>query len=283
MNALYFQLYSIIRVIKQMSISRTAPASLTRIALGLMLAASLSACSIFSSGDKQKDETEGLSAEAIYQRAQTAVKATDYQKAIKLYESLEARYPLGVHAQQAQLESAYAYYKYDEPDTALDMVDRFIRMNPGSKDMAYALYLRGLVNFNRGSSLVDRVFPRSIADLDIVRQKEAFHDFSRVINRYPDSPYAKDAQLRVQYLRNTLAESEVNVAKYYMQRGAWLAAFNRAEYAIKHYQGSPVVIDALEIKVRAAQQLGKADLAADSLRVLEANFPERAAKLKAGK
>lgn len=283
MNALYFQLYSIIRVIKQMSISRTAPASLTRIALGLMLAASLSACSIFSSGDKQKDETEGLSAEAIYQRAQTAVKATDYQKAIKLYESLEARYPLGVHAQQAQLESAYAYYKYDEPDTALDMVDRFIRMNPGSKDMAYALYLRGLVNFNRGSSLVDRVFPRSIADLDIVRQKEAFHDFSRVINRYPDSPYAKDAQLRVQYLRNTLAESEVNVAKYYMQRGAWLAAFNRAEYAIKHYQGSPVVIDALEIKVRAAQQLGKADLAADSLRVLEANFPERAAKLKSGK
>ncbi|TXH70510.1 MAG: outer membrane protein assembly factor BamD [Thiothrix sp.] len=266
-----------------MSISRTAPASLTRIALGLMLAASLSACSIFSSGDKQKDETEGLSAEAIYQRAQTAVKATDYQKAIKLYESLEARYPLGVHAQQAQLESAYAYYKYDEPDTALDMVDRFIRMNPGSKDMAYALYLRGLVNFNRGSSLVDRVFPRSIADLDIVRQKEAFHDFSRVINRYPDSPYAKDAQLRVQYLRNTLAESEVNVAKYYMQRGAWLAAFNRAEYAIKHYQGSPVVIDALEIKVRAAQQLGKADLAADSLRVLEANFPERAAKLKSGK
>lgn len=283
MNAVYLQLYSIIRVIKQMSISRTFLAQPSRLVLTLMLAASLSACSMFSSNSSKKDETEGLSAEAIYQQAQTAIKSTDYQRAIKLYESLEARYPLGVHAQQAQLESAYAYYKYDEPDTALDMVDRFIRMNPGSKDMPYALYLRGLVNFNRGSSLVDRVFPRSIADLDIVRQKESFHDFSRVINRYPDSPYAKDAQLRVQYLRNTLAESEVNVAKYYVQRGAWLAAFNRAEYAIKHYQGSPVIIDALEIKVRSAQQLGKADLATDSMRVLEANFPERAAKLKAGK
>ena len=265
-----------------MSISRTAPARTTRLALSILLAASLSACSMFTKGP-EKDETEGLSADTIYRQAQAAVKSTDYPRAIRLYESLEARYPLGVHAQQAQLESAYAYYKYDEPDTALDRVDRFIRMNPGSKEIAYALYLRGLVNFNRGSSLVDRVFPRSIADLDIVRQKESFHDFSRVINRYPDSPYAKDAQLRVQYLRNTLAESEVNVAKYYMERGAWLAAFNRAEYAIKHYQGSPVIIDALEIKVRAAQQLGKADLAADSLRVLEANFPERAARLKAGR
>ena len=283
MNTLYLQLYSIIRVIKQMSISRTSQARATRLILSLTLAASVSACSLLSGDAAKKDETEGLSADAIYQQAQTAVKSTDYPRAIRLYESLEARYPLGIHAQQAQLESAYAYYKYDEPDTALDRVDRFIRMNPSSKDMAYALYLRGLVNFNRGSSLVDRVFPRSIADLDIVRQKEAFHDFSRVINRYPDSPYAKDAQLRVQYLRNTLAESEVNVAKYYMERGAWLAAFNRAEYAIKHYQGSPVVIDALEIKVKAAQQLGKSDLATDSLRVLEANFPERAAKLKAGK
>ena len=279
MNALYWQLSSIIRVIKQMSISRIIPQRPSRLLLTLCLAASVSACSMFSSGPA-KDETEGWSAEAIYQKAQAAVKAADYKQAISLYESLEARYPLGMHAQQAQLEAAYAYYKYDEPNTALDMVDRFIRMNPGSKDMPYALYLRGLVNFNRGSSLVDKVFPRSIADLDTVRQKEAFHDFSRVINRYPDSPYAKDAQLRVQYLRNTLAESEVNVAKYYMQRGAWLAAFNRAEYAIKHYQGSPTVIDALEIKIKAAQQLGKNDLAADSLRVLEANYPERAARLK---
>ncbi|MEZ5448297.1 MAG: outer membrane protein assembly factor BamD [Thiolinea sp.] len=146
--------------------------------------------------------------------------------------------------------------------------------------MAYAWYLRGLVNFNRGSSIVDKVFPRSIADLDTVRQKEAYQDFSRVLTRYPDSAYAADAQARIQYLRNSLATSEVNVANYYMQRGAWLAAFNRAEYAIKHYQGSPAVIDALEIKVQAARKLGKNDLAADSLRVLQSNFPQRAARLQ---
>ena len=221
-----------------------------------------------------------MSAEQIYASAKTALVRTDYPRAIRLYENLEAKFPLGNYAQQAQLESAYAHYKYDEPEAALDLIDRFIRMNPGSDNMAYAYYLRGLVNFNRDANLFDRIFPRSIADLDIVRQKEAFHDFSRVITRYPNSAYAADAQLRVQYLRNSLAQTELNVAKYYMERGAWLAAFNRAEYAIKHYQGSPAVVDALEIKILAAQQLGKADLAADSMRVLEANYPERAARLK---
>jgi outer membrane protein assembly factor BamD len=127
---------------------------------------------------------------------------------------------------------------------------------------------------------VDKVFPRSIADLDTVRQKESFQDFSHLVTRYPNSKYAPDAKARIQYLRNSLAEGEVNVAKYYMVRGAWLAAFNRSEYAIKHYQGSPAIVDALEIKVKAANNLGKPDLAADSLRVLESNFPQRAAKLR---
>ena len=230
--------------------------------------------------DDAQDAASTLPANALYQTAKKELDAANYADAIELYETLEARFPLGEYAQQAQLESAYAYYKYDEPDSALDVIDRFIRMNPSSEKVPYALYLRGLVNFNRGSSIVDRIFPRSIADLDIVRQKEAFQDFSRVVNRYPDSAYARDAQLRIQYLRNTLAESEVNVARYYMTRNAWLAAFNRAEYAIKHYQGSPAVIDALAIKIQAAQQLGKPDLAADSLRVLEANFPQRAAQLR---
>ncbi|PID49370.1 MAG: outer membrane protein assembly factor BamD [Proteobacteria bacterium] len=262
-----------------MSINTTKLGKLLPILAVILLAGSLSACSFFS-GRSSKEAPANLSADALYQTAKRELDASNYERAIKLYETLEARFPLGNYAQQAQLESAYAYYKYDEPDTALDTIDRFIRMNPGSNKMAYALYLRGLVNFNRGSSIIDRIFPRSIADLDIVRQKEAFHDFSRVVNRYPDSAYARDAQLRIQYLRNTLAESEVNVAKYYMMRQAWLAAFNRAEYAIKHYQGSPAVIDALEIKIKAASALGKNDLAADSWRVLETNFPERAARLR---
>ncbi|MDD5394568.1 MAG: outer membrane protein assembly factor BamD [Thiothrix sp.] len=251
----------------------------------LALTVSFSGCSVFSQATSifsqtEKDPTEGWSANKIYGTAKEALNGGDYERAVTLYESLEARYPLGRFAQQAQLEKAYAYYKYDEADSALDAIDRFLRMNPGSEDVDYALYLRGLVNFNRGSSIVDKVFPRSIADLDTVRQKESFQDFSHLLTRYPDSKYAPDATERVQHLRNSLAQSEVNVANYYMMRGAWLAAFNRAEYAIKHYQGSPAVIDALEIKVRAANKLGKPDLAADSLRVLELNFPQRAAALK---
>lgn len=251
----------------------------------LALTAGFSGCSIMSQttsifSQTEKDPTEGWSANKIYVTAKEALNAGDYERAITLYEALEARYPLGRFAQQAQLEKAYAYYKYDEADSALDEIDRFLRMNPGSENVDYALYLRGLVNFNRGSSIVDQVFPRSIADLDSVRQKESFQDFSHVVTRHPNSKYAPDARSRLQYLRNSLAESEVNVAKYYMLRGAWLAAFNRAEYAIKHYQGSPAIADALEIKIQAAHNLGKADLAADSMRVMELNFPQRAAALQ---
>ncbi len=244
----------------------------------LALASCMGGCSVFS--QTEKDPTEGWSANKIYETAKESMTAGDYERAVTLYEALEARYPLGRFAQQAQLEKAYAYYKNDEADSALDEIDRFLRMNPSSENADYALYLRGLVNFNRGSSFMDKVFPRSIADLDTVRQKEAFQDFSHVVTRYPSSKYAPDAQERLQHLRNSLAQAEINVANYYMMRGAWLAAFNRAEYAIKHYEGSPAVIDALVIKVKAAEKLGKPDLAADSLRVLELNFPERAASLK---
>lgn len=245
----------------------------------MAVSAGFSGCSIFS--QTEKDMTEGWSANKIYTTAREAMNAGDYERAIGLYESLEARYPLGRFAQQAQLETAYAYYKYDEADSALDAIDRFLRMNPSSEDADYALYLRGLVNFNRGHSIVDKIFPRSIADLDTVRQKESFQDFSHLLTRYPSSKYAPDAKERIQHLRNSLAESEMNVARYYMVRGAWLAAFNRAEYAIKHYEGSPSIVEALEIKVKAAHHLGKPDLAADNLRVLELNFPERAAAIKA--
>lgn len=241
-----------------------------------LLSASLMACSSLT----DRDNTEGWSANRLYQTAKASLNAGRYEEAVKYYEKLEARYPLGRYAQQAQLETAYAYYKFEEPDSALDAIDRYLRMNPTAKNADYAIYLRGLVNFSRGSNLFDRFFPRNISDLDSVRQKEAFHDFSRLLNRYPDSKYAPDAEQRIQYLRNTLAESEVNVGKYYMQRGAYLAAFNRAEYAIKHYQGTPAIIDALEIKIQAARKLGKNDIAETNLRVLEANFPQRARKYR---
>jgi len=244
------------------------------------LTVTLSSCSQINKL-KEKEEnatakrTSGYSANKLFQDARASLKAKNYELAIKQYEQLEAKYPLGRYAQQSLLEQAYAYYKYEEPDTALDTIDRYMRVYPRSPRMDYALYIRGLINFTRGGSVVDKVFPRSFSDLDGVKQKEAFHDFSILLNRYPNSPYGPDARKRMHYLKNRLGESEVNVAKYYMKRGAYLAAFNRADYTIKHHQGTPAVIEALQIKVCAARKLGKTGLANDTMKVIQLNFPSK--------
>jgi outer membrane protein assembly factor BamD len=248
---------------------------LTSILLFIFISTFLSSCSYFGNKKKNADIDPNVTAKQLYLEAKRSMQNNNFEDAIKKYESLEAQYPLGRYAQQALLEQAYAYYKFDEPDTALDTIDRYMRVYPRSPRMDYALYLRGLINFNRGGSLIDKVFPRNFSDLDGVRQKEAFHDFSTLINRHKGSPYAVDAKKRMHYLRNALAASEVSVAKYYMKRGAYLAAFNRADYAIKHHQGTPSIIAALQIKTCAAKRLGKEDLASDTMRILKLNFPSK--------
>lgn len=243
----------------------------TRIGLVLILCFSLASCS----NNKKQNGEPSQSAESLFLEARNLMSNNKFEGAIEKYESLEAQYPLGRYAQQALLEQAYAYYKFDEADTALDTIDRYMRVYPRAPRMDYALYLRGLINFTRGGSVLDNVFPRNFSDLDGVRQKEAFNDFSALINRHKDSPYITDATKRMHYLKNTLGRSEVNVAKYYMKRGAYLAAFNRADYAIKYHQGTPAIIPALQIKSCAAKKLGKNDLADDTLRTLKLNFPSK--------
>ena len=241
------------------------------------LAISLSACSILSQNKKEEAATVDISvsAEQLLKEGRAESAAGNHQDAIKKFETLEARYPLGKFAEQAMLESSFAYYKADEPDTALDTIDRFTRMYPRSKRIDYALYLRGLVNFNRGGSILDKVFPRSFSDLDGVRKKEAFHDFQKLLTRHPTSKYAPDASKRIGYLRNALGAGEASVAAYYMQRGAYLAAFNRAEYTITNHQGTPAIIDALQIKICAARELKRPKIASDAARVLQLNFPTK--------
>lgn len=245
------------------------------------LTVTLSSCSQLNKLKEKEQQatakrTSGYSANKLFQDARASLKDNNYELAIKQYEQLEAKYPLGRYAQQSLLEQAYAYYKFEEPDTALDTIDRYMRVYPRSPRMDYALYLRGLINFTRGGSVVDKIFPRNFSDLDGVRQKEAFHDFSILLNRYPKSPYGADARKRMHYLKNRLGETEVNVAKYYMKRGAYLAAFNRADYTIKHHQGTPAVIEALQVKVCAARKLGKNDLANDTMKIIQLNFASKA-------
>lgn len=241
------------------------------------LTISLSACSMLSQNKKVATPAVDIevSAEQLLKQGRAESASGDYEAAIKQFETLEARYPLGKFAEQAMLESSYAYYKFDEPDTALDTLDRFMRMYPRSTRMDYALYLRGLVNFDRGGSILDKVFPRSFSDLDGVKKKEAFHDFQKLLTRHPDSKYAPDAAKRIGFLRNSLGAGEVAVGKYYMKRGAYLAAFNRAEYTIANHQGTPAIVDALQVKICAARQLKRSKIADDTMRVLKLNFPTK--------
>ena len=225
---------------------------------------------------EQIDETKDWSAQKLYSEAKSSLSEADWERAIDLYEKLEARYPFGRYAQQALLESAYAYYKYYDPDSAISAVDRFIKTYPRHPNLDYAYYLRGLVNFTRGENFMDRLLPRDPSERDAGATRQAFFDFAELVKRFPDSRYAQDAGQRMLFLRNNLAQYEMHVADYYMRRGAYVAAANRAKQVIESYQGTPAVPDALVTLVQAYRKLGMDDLAADAERVLKLNYPDRA-------
>lgn len=243
----------------------------TTIALLIVL---LPGCSLLPD---QPDETKGWSANQLYSRAHDAMNSGDYEKAVRYFEILESRYPFGRHAQQAQIDMAYSYYKQEEPESAISTLDRFIRTYPRHPNIDYAFYLKGLVNFNRGDNLVDRFLPRLHADRDPGSTKQAFRDFSELVKRFPDSRYAEDASQRMLYLRNSAAMHEIHVANFYVRRGALLAAANRAEYVIENYQGTPAVREALTILEKVYRELGMDTLHKDILRVIALNYPDHPA------
>ncbi len=220
------------------------------------------------------DPTVDWSAQKLYTEAKASLTSGDYEQAIKYFRLLEARYPFGRYAQQAQLEVAYAHYKYDEPEAAIAAADRFIQLYPRHPNVAYAYYLKGLANYNRGKGLVERYLPQDPSERDPGAALQSFRDFSELIKRYPDSKYAKDAAQRMVFLRNNLAQHEVHVASYYLRRRAYVAAANRAKYVIENYQRTPAVPEALVIMAKAYKLLGLDQLSNDALRVLRLNFPD---------
>lgn len=223
---------------------------------------------------EQKDETENWSAERFYTEASSALRDGDYTTAIKYYELLDARYPYGRYAMQSKLDLAYAYYKADEHDAALEALDRFIQLYPTSPALAYAYYLKGIVNFNRTLGFIERFVPTDTSQRDPGAATDAYNDFMEVVRRFPETEYAKDARRRVIFLRNNLARNEVHIARYYMDRGAYLAAARRADGVIANYQRTPSVKDALEIMIDAYTRLGMTDLAEDAQRVLAVNIEQ---------
>ncbi|MGD1983474.1 MAG: outer membrane protein assembly factor BamD [Chromatiaceae bacterium] len=238
-----------------------------RLVWPLLLVLTLSACSAF----RDKDETLGWSQQRLFTEASDAMRAGNYELAIKYFEILESRYPFGKYAHQAQINVAYAYYRFAEPESALAAADRFIRLHPDHPATAYAFYLRGLVNFNRSLGFFDRFIPTDNSQRDPGAALDSYKDFAEVVRQFPESDYAEDAARRMLYLRNNLARHEINVARYYMRRGAFLAAANRADYVVRNFQRTPSLRDALEIMIDAYTELGMTDLAGDTQRVLALN------------
>ena len=221
----------------------------------------------------KKDETTAWSANKLYAEAKDAMSTNDYAKAIKYYEKLEARYPYGSYAQQAQLEIAYAYWKDNERASAIAATERFIKLHPNHDNVDYAYYLKGLINFNENQGLFGFLGSDDISDRDPKGAREAFVAFKELVTRFPDSKYAPDGSARMKYLVNALAQFEVHVARYYMKRGAYVAAANRAQFAVQNYPQAPANEEAVFIMVKAYDALGMTDLRDASERVMRNNFP----------
>lgn len=217
------------------------------------------------------DETENWTAEQFYNEAQAALKGQDYVSAIESLEKLEARFPFGKYAQQAQLDMAFAYYKSNDQESAIAAADRFIKLHPRHEKVDYAYYLRGVASFKMGEDSFNDFFGQDPTSRDPASVKQAFLYFSELSKRFPNSKYTKDATQRMIHLRNHLARYEVYVAEYYFNRGTYIAAANRGKYVIEHYQKTPSIADALTVMAKSYKMLGMDDLMQSTLKVLKLN------------
>ncbi|MCX7946750.1 MAG: outer membrane protein assembly factor BamD [Hydrogenophilus sp.] len=230
-------------------------------------------CSLLA---EKGDETRSWSAQKLYSEARAALEEGAYARAAELLEKLEARFPFGRFAQQAQMELAYSHYKQGESELALAAVERFIRLYPDHPHLDYMYYLRGLIFFNEERGLLAALGNQDLSERDPKGARDALAAFMELLRRFPESPYAEDAAARALYLRHALARHELHVARYYLKRGAFVAAANRAKRVLQEFDDTPAVEGALHVLAEAYRNLGLSDLQADVERVLQQNFPAQA-------
>lgn len=223
---------------------------------------------------KDKDLQGELSAEELYMRGNKSLNNNSWGRAIGAYKALQTRYPFGRYTEQSMVDLAYAYYKADEPENALSTLDRFIRTYPTHPNVDYAYYLKGLVNYSQNQGFLEKIMPDRVRDRDQSMARDAFMDFSELIRRFPDSRYVPDARQRMLFLRNNLSAYEVGVAQYYLRRKAYIAAVNRARYALETYPNTPQLPEALIVLVKAYDKLKLPELAEGSRAVLALNYPD---------
>jgi outer membrane protein assembly factor BamD len=231
----------------------------------VLLALNLSGC-----GNKAREQVG--SADKLYEMAKRAADNGNYRDATQYYEQLEARFPFTNAARQGQLDLMYSYYKNREPEAAIDQADQFIRENPAHPRVDYAYYIKGLVQFERTPNFLERWFNADLSQRPPIDARKSFQSFQTLVQRFPSSEYAEDARQRMIFLRNRLASYEVYVASHYLERGAYVGAMNRAKYAVENYDGSPHIRQALLIMAESYRRLGMVDLAADTEKVLSANY-----------
>jgi outer membrane protein assembly factor BamD len=242
-----------------------------RSAAAIVLALSVAACDLLP---EVKDETSGWTAEHLYKEGHDNLATGNYTRAIKMYDTLEGRFPYGRYAQQAILEGAYANYRANETATAIAACDRFIRTYPNHPNVDYAYYLKGVVNFREDQGLFGYIVEQDLSERDPKMTRESFGAFKDLVARFPDSKYAADSVVRMRYLTNALSAYEVHVASYYYRRGAYLAAANRAQASLINYPQTPANEDALILMIWSYDRLGMTQLRDDAQRVLKETFPQ---------
>lgn len=251
---------------------RVTKLSVIKLTVLLTLAAALSGCSMFH----KRENLDALPVDKLYANAHTSLEMADYAAAERVYQRLIARFPSGPYAMQAQLDLAYAQYKDNQPDDAYSSVNRYIKNYPTSKHVDYAYYLRGLINFDRTTGILERWLGRAKSQIrrDQGYNLQAFDDFAELSRRFPDSAYAADARQRMIYLRNIMAQFEVYVAAFYLHNKAYIASADRAQYVVEHYQQSPSVADALAILAHSYAKIGQPALSKQIRSVLALNYPK---------
>ena len=242
----------------------------------LALVVALAGCSLFHRG-KKGDPLDTLPVEQVYQKGVDALDNGNYDLAARAFERLTARFPFGPYTEQSQLNLAYAQYKANKPDDAYSTVNRFIKTYPTHRHIDYAYYLRGLINFNRSGGFLERYVGLDMRKRDQANLRQSFDDFGALVSRYPQSRYTTDARQRMIHLRNMMAQSELDIALFYLKRNAYVAAANRAKSIIETYPQSEQAGDALAIMVLSYKKLGQDKLADDAERVLKLNYPDHPA------
>ena len=255
----------------QTTISSSNKGIFTLLTAALCTLLLLSGC---AGSDGQKDDTDIWSESKLYSEATDKLNDGDFAKCGKYFDKLEARFPFGPYSQQAQINAAFCYWKAQETTQALVAIDRFIKLHQGSPTLDYAYYLKGLITFNDDLGWLGKFTGQDLSERDPKAAKEAFESFKTVVERFPNSKYAPDSLDRMRYIVNSLAEADVIVARFYYQRGAYLAAANRAQLVIRDYDRAPAVEEALYILARSYEKLGMTQLSNDTVRVFKLNFPD---------